>query len=218
VLSAIALKVGFDILDWSFLKRAHYVSWTATMIMYGVMALTVLVDLIVAVGVGVFIANILTIERLTKLQSNSVKTIDPADDTVPLSEEERKLFKALHNRVVLFHLSGPMIFGVASAISRQQAAREGADVLVLDLRDVPLLSTTVALALENVVKDAHEQGLHVLVAGASSKVHGRLQRLFSIEKTEGIAYHDTLSDALTAAAAFLKSKQTEKVTGNAEES
>jgi len=59
VLAGIAVKVGFDILDWSFLKRAHSVSWKGTMIMYGVLFLTVFVDLIVAVGVGVFIANIL---------------------------------------------------------------------------------------------------------------------------------------------------------------
>jgi len=67
VLAGIAVKVGFDILDWSFLKRAHKVSWKGTAIMYGVMFLTVFVDLIVAVGVGVFIANILTIDRLSKL-------------------------------------------------------------------------------------------------------------------------------------------------------
>ena len=204
VLSAIALKVGLDILDWSFLKRAHNVSPTATMIMYGVMALTVLVDLIVAVGVGVFIANILTIERLTKLQAKSVKTIDPADDNIPLTQEEKDLFTSLSDRVVLFHLSGPMIFGVASAISRQHAARKGADVLVLDLRNVPLLSTTVGLALENVVKDAREQGLQVLVTGASKGVRGRLERLSLTEETDGIDYHATLIEALKAAPSFLK--------------
>ena len=61
VLAAIAIKVGFDILDWSFLKRAHRVSRTASLIMYGVMGLTVFVDLVFAVGLGIFVANILTI-------------------------------------------------------------------------------------------------------------------------------------------------------------
>ncbi len=69
VLAGIALKVGIDIIDWSFLRRAHRVSFKAASIMYGVIALTVLVDLITAVAIGVFIANVLTIARMEKLQS-----------------------------------------------------------------------------------------------------------------------------------------------------
>lgn len=91
VLAGIALKVGIDILDWSFLKRSHKVSVKGSLIMYGVLFLTVFVDLIVAVGVGVFIANILTIERLSSLQSAGVKLISDTDDEVLLSEEEKQL-------------------------------------------------------------------------------------------------------------------------------
>ncbi|MFN2312710.1 MAG: SulP family inorganic anion transporter, partial [Spirochaetia bacterium] len=46
VLSAIAVKVGIDILDWSFLGRAHHISRSTTVIMYLVLGLTVFVDLI----------------------------------------------------------------------------------------------------------------------------------------------------------------------------
>jgi len=50
VLSGIALKVGIDIIDWSFLKRAHLISGKGALITYGVILLTVFVDLIVVVG------------------------------------------------------------------------------------------------------------------------------------------------------------------------
>ncbi|MFW5783625.1 MAG: SulP family inorganic anion transporter, partial [Spirochaetota bacterium] len=82
VLAAIAVKVGLDILDWSFIGRAHRISLSSTLIMYAVLVVTVLVDLMVAVGVGVFVANILTIERLSNLPSTRVTTIDPAGETV----------------------------------------------------------------------------------------------------------------------------------------
>ncbi|MEM9644433.1 MAG: SulP family inorganic anion transporter, partial [Planctomycetota bacterium] len=52
VLAGIALKVGIDIIDWGFLKRAHQISRKGALIMYGVIILTVLVDLIAAVGCG----------------------------------------------------------------------------------------------------------------------------------------------------------------------
>ncbi len=177
VLAAIAFKVGVDILDWSFLKRAHNVSRSATLIMYSVMGLTIFLDLIVAVGVGVFIANVLTIDRLSRLQSSGIRTIDTSDAELPLTPEERSWFKRGQGRVLLLHLSGPMIFGVAKAISREHEQLTQAKALVLDLLDVPLLSTTVALALENVVREARSAGVPVLVCVRPGETRDRLERL-----------------------------------------
>ncbi|MEM6519789.1 MAG: SulP family inorganic anion transporter [Cyanobacteria bacterium P01_C01_bin.70] len=179
VLAGIAVKVGFDILDWSFLKRAHSVSWKGTMIMYGVLFLTVFVDLIVAVGVGVFIANILTIDRLTKLQAEGVKTITDADEDEDLrmTPEEQVLLDRAEGRVLLFHLSGPMIFGVAKAIAREHNAMKDHDVLVLDLHDVPILGVTASLSLENMIQDASDNDRPVFIAGASEQALRRLEKL-----------------------------------------
>ncbi|RAM50890.1 MAG: sodium-independent anion transporter [Hapalosiphonaceae cyanobacterium JJU2] len=181
VLAGIALKVGIDILDWSFLKRAHQVSLKGTIIMYGVMFLTVFVDLIVAVGVGVFIANILTIERLSSLQSEKVKTITDADDAIVLNEQEKQLLDQAHGRVLLFYLSGPMVFGVSKAIAREHNAIKDCDVVIMDLSDVPLLGVTASLAIENAIKEAVEKGRHVFIVGATGKIQRRLENLGIIQ-------------------------------------
>ncbi|NEO68207.1 SulP family inorganic anion transporter [Moorena sp. SIO3H5] len=177
VLAGIALKVGIDIIDWGFLKRAHKISWKASLIMYGVILLTVFVDLIVAVGVGVFIANILTIERLSAHRADSVKAITYDDEEIQLSQEEKVLLDQGDGRIVLFHLSGPMIFGVAKAISRQHNAIEGFDVLILDFSDVPILGVTATLALENAIQEALDKGREVFIVGATGKTRKRLQSL-----------------------------------------
>ncbi|MGG6267477.1 bicarbonate transporter BicA [Leptolyngbya sp. AN03gr2] len=177
VLAGIALKVGIDILDWSFLKRAHKVSLRGSVIMYGVLLLTVFVDLIVAVGVGVFVANILTIERLSNLQSQEVKTITDTDDEVLLNPEQKYLLDKAEGRVLLFYLSGPMIFGVSKAISREHNAMKEIDALVLDLSDVPLLGVTASLAIENAIRDAHDKGIQIFIVGATEKIKHRLDRL-----------------------------------------
>lgn len=181
VLAGIALKVGIDILDWSFLKRAHQVSLKGTIIMYGVMFLTVFVDLIVAVGVGVFIANILTIERLSNLQSEEVKTITDADDDIVLNEQEKQLLDQANGRVLLFYLSGPMVFGVSKAIAREHNAIKDCDVVILDLSDVPLLGVTASLAIENAIREAVEKGRHVFIVGATGKIKRRLENLGIIQ-------------------------------------
>lgn len=177
VLAAIALKVGINIIDWSFLKRAHQVSVKAALIMYGVIILTVFVDLIVAVGIGVFVANILTIERLTNLRSEEIKTITDADDAIILNDVEKDLLDRANNRVLLFHLEGPMIFGVSKAIAREQTAMKDHDVLILDLTDVPHIGVTSSLAVENMIKDALDKGRHVFIVGAKGKIKHRLQKL-----------------------------------------
>lgn len=202
VLSAIALKVGLDILDWSFLKRVHRVSWTSTLIMYAVLFLTVFVDLMVAVGIGVFIANILTIRRLSELQSRSVCTIAMPYEGLHLSDEDRALLDRMQGRVLLFYLSGPVIFGVAKAIAREHAAMKDIRMLILDLKDVPMMGVTVALALENMVLDALAGGARVLVVGARGQTHDRLARLEMFEH-EGVSEQPDRHAALELALDWL---------------
>jgi len=62
LLAGILIKVGLDIIDWGFLRRAHKLSLKTSVVMYGVLLMTVFWDLIWAVLVGVFIANMLTID------------------------------------------------------------------------------------------------------------------------------------------------------------
>ncbi|MBE7384478.1 MAG: SulP family inorganic anion transporter [Leptolyngbya sp. SIO1E4] len=177
VLAGIALKVGIDIIDWGFLKRAHQVSIKGALIMYGVILLTVLVDLIAAVGIGVFVANILTIERMSNLQSQSVQTITDADDAILLNSEEKRWLDEANGRVLLFQLSGPMIFGVAKAIAREHNAIGDCDAIVFDLGEVPHLGVTASLTLENAIEEAVEKGRQVFIVGAAGQTKRRLTKL-----------------------------------------
>jgi len=177
VLAGIALKVGINIIDWGFLKRAHHVSWKGAMIMYGVIILTVFVDLITAVAVGVFVANILTINRLSAIQEQDVNAISTADDSVNLTPEEKVLMSEADGRVLLFQLSGPMIFGVSKAISREHTAIAECEALVLDISDVPHLGVTSSLAIENAIQDALDMDREVFIVGASGQAKRRLEKL-----------------------------------------
>lgn len=156
VLAGIAVKVGIDILDWSFLKRAHRVSWQSTLVMYSVLFLTVFVDLIVAVGIGVFIANILIIEKLSATQSKNVKAISDLDDALPLDAYQRQLLNDAKGRILYFYLSGPMIFGVSKALARERAQIPDHDVVIIDLSDVSMLDDTMSLSIENLVRETRE--------------------------------------------------------------
>jgi sulfate permease, SulP family len=204
VLAGIALKVGFDIVDWGFLKRAHRISITGALIMYLVIALTVLVDLIAAVGIGVFIANILTIDKMSALQSKSVKSISTGDGDLLLNPEEKILLDLGKGEVLLFQLTGAMIFGVAKAIGREHNAIGVCKAVVFDLTEVSHLGVTAALAVELAVEEAIEKGRQVFVVGASGTTRQRLERLglyakLPLERTT-LSRHDALQQAVAGLA------------------
>ena len=177
VLAGILLKVGIDIIDWSFLKRAHRVSMRATVIMYGVLFLTVFVDLITAVVVGVFVANLFTIKRLRDLQNEAVKVTNTPSNDLFLTDEEKQLLRLAGGKMMLFRLSGPMSFGAAKSISQRMAIVENYEVLILDFSDVLHLGVTASLAIGNIVKDDREKKRTVFIVGASGKIKLRLRSL-----------------------------------------
>lgn len=180
VLAGILIKVGIDIIDWSFIKRAHKISMKATGLMYAVLFLTVFVDLITAVAVGVFCANLLTIKRLTDLQAKEVKAVTSPDGNhhqLGLSLAEEQILARGQGRILLLHLGGPMSFGAAKAISQQMSIVENYDVLILEFNEVPYLGVTATLAIENMVKEAYERRRTVYFVGASGIVENRLRCL-----------------------------------------
>ena len=100
VLAGILFKVGIDIIDWGFLKRAHKLSPKGAGIMYLVLGLTVFVDLITAVAVGVFLANMLTIQNLTAVQAEEMKTISSPEEADQLDEAEKEILRQAGGRIL----------------------------------------------------------------------------------------------------------------------
>ncbi|ODW32347.1 SulP family inorganic anion transporter [Vibrio parahaemolyticus] len=213
VLAGIAVYVGFNILDWSFIQRAHKVSFSGMAIMYGVMLLTVFVDLIVAVGLGVFVSNIMIIERLSREQARQVKAISDADeDDVPLTDSERGLLDRANGRVLFFYLSGPMIFSVSKAISRQHTSISDYDVMILDLTDVPMLDVTVGLALENAIKDALDARCEVYLLCPNQRTREQLEKFHVIDLVPDRNMYQFRYEALNAAVEHVESDHYQRMT------
>ncbi len=185
VLAGILIKVGLDIIDWRFLKRAHKTPPIAMALMYGVLLLTVFVDLITAVGLGVFIANMVTVKRLTDLQNSSLRTLTGSEADLPLSDQERAIMRNCDNQILLFQLLGPMSFGAAKGISHSINRVENFRCLVLDLSASPMLDLSAILALEDVISEARSQEKSVLICGALPSIEKMLKDLNIFSMVEG---------------------------------
>jgi len=183
VLAGIALKVGIDIIDWDFLKRAHRLSGKGAIITYGVIALTVFVDLIAAVGIGLFVANIMTVTRLSELQADDVKAVtNPQETDLALTPDERKILSAAAGRVLLLHLRGAMIFGTSRVISRKNSEVEGIRTLIVDVTDVVHLGVSAALAIEEAILDMIDAGRSVYLVAAPGQPRQRLENMGVLQR------------------------------------
>ena len=211
VLAGIAFKVGIDIIDWKFLQRAHKLSWKAAAIMYGVMLLTVFYDLITAVGLGVFVANILTIQKLANIQADRVKAIDTHEDDRLANQEARHLMKEANGRILLLDLGGPMSFGASKAITQRQNILDNYEMLVIDLTHVPLLGVTATLALEKTIDDAYAKGLEVYIVGGEGKLKERLQKFDILDRVPHKNRVQTRVAALQLAVASINGNTMEQI-------
>ena len=205
LLAGILIKVGLDIIDWGFLLRAHKLSLKTASVMYGVLFMTVFWDLIWAVLVGVFIANMLTIDSITETQLEGMEADNPFDSTsnnnaanAQLPSDEKALLDRCAGEVMLFRLKGPLSFGAAKGITERMMLVRNYKVLILDITDVPRLGVTATLAIEDMVQEALNNSRKAYVAGASGRVKERLAKF-------GVDVIGTRKEALTAAIDSLNS-------------
>ncbi|MBO8218422.1 SulP family inorganic anion transporter [Prochlorococcus marinus] len=185
LLAGILIKVGLDIIDWGFLRRAHKLSLKTSVVMYGVLLMTVFWDLIWAVLVGVFIANMLTIDSITETQLEGMEEDNPSltgntqgQNTLPA--DEKALLDRCSGEVMLFRLKGPLSFGAAKGISDRMNLVRNYKILILDITDVPRLGVTATLAIEDMMQEAKNNSRKAFVAGANQKVKERLAK-FGVE-------------------------------------
>ena len=180
LLAGILIKVGLDIIDWGFLLRAHRLSIKTAALMYAVMLMTVFWDLIWGVLVGMFVANLLTVDAITQTQLQGMDEDNPymgkGHESGDLNEQEQRLLEACEGQVMLFRLRGPLSFGAAKGISARMGLISNFKVLVLDITEVPRIGVTAALAMERMVEEAESLGRVALVAGANERLHERLSK------------------------------------------
>ena len=180
LLAGILIKVGLDIIDWGFLLRAHRLSVKTAALMYAVMLMTVFWDLIWGVLVGMFVANLLTVDAITQTQLQGMDEDNPQKgdklQIENLSEQEQRLMESCGEQLMLFRLRGPLSFGAAKGISARMGLVSNYQVLILDITDVPRMGVTAALAIERMVQEAQMLGRVAFVAGANQRLKERLER------------------------------------------
>jgi SulP family sulfate permease len=169
VLAGILFKVGYDIIDFSYLLRAHKGPRWDLCLMVLVLGMTVFADLITAVAVGVVLAALAFVKRLADEQLAAFRRVAPLVTTT----EEQALLEEAGSRITLFDFGGPLSFGAAADLGhqvRERTKHKSSSAIVLDFSRLPFVDVSAARAVETIACDARESGKIVYVTGMNDEV------------------------------------------------
>jgi SulP family sulfate permease len=195
-LSGILIAVAVSTIDWRYLKRIRTAPPTGIFLMLTVLLLTVFVNLLVAVAVGVVLASLLFAKRMADLQLAAVRTLDNPAGEESLGPEEGRLMGQLAGRVLLVQLSGPMSFVAANGLHRRLGRYQDYDVIILDLTGVPYVDSSATLALGNVIESARARNHNVALVGVNMQVARMFARLGVLDLIRDCDRHATRLEAL----------------------
>ncbi|MCB1915685.1 MAG: SulP family inorganic anion transporter [Rhodocyclaceae bacterium] len=195
-LAGILVKVGIDIVDWPFLRRMHRLPVFPVALMILVFSLTVFVDLITAVFVGVFVKNLVTIEKLSHLQLGGVVLSDGLREAEALSTPERGRLAAGGGETVLLRITGPVSYGVGRGLKQRVRQYDECRILVVDISAATIIGVSTLIVLEELVRSALARGAAVKLITASGAEARALEQVRLRELVGDENCVDSLAHAL----------------------
>lgn len=169
------------------------------------LALTVLVDITVAIAVGVVLAAMMFMHRMAEavgVQQGVPLVEHDVDDFMRAPDDVYNQRVALPPGVEVFQFRGPLFFGAASRLANILERIGGKPrAFVLRMEDVPVIDATGAGVLADLVRRCRAHGTTVIIAGLGARPRATLQRLGLGGEQPGVIYADTFAAALAKAAA-----------------
>ena len=166
VLAGILMKVGWDIIDWRFITRIHRVQREHLLVMVITMGLTVFVDLVTAVVVGLIAAGMAYSRQLERLELDNVVSVPLSDQSFLMVEEDGDDVDEFSARVGLVALRGS--FTVASSVKLINAIGEDIkdhEIVILDFTGTVFIDDSAALVVEQMIDIAIAEDTECIVMG-----------------------------------------------------
>ncbi|SDH69627.1 SulP family inorganic anion transporter [Roseospirillum parvum] len=171
-LAAVLVVVAWNMSELGRIRQLMRGPWGDRLTLVVTLGLTVLVDLTVAIEVGVVLAALLFMHRMSELVALSTGGPMIAEDVDDLSGQPRPPYVAggLPPGVEAFRLSGPLFFGVASRIADLLDSIAGRPrVFLLGLDGVPMIDATGASKLADLAAKCRRHGTRLILTGLADQ-------------------------------------------------
>lgn len=160
--------------------------------------LTVIFDMVLAVGAGLVLAAALFIRQMSSLT-----------DTEALPKHFHEALENLPEQVQVYAIRGPLFFGAAEkALNVLRRFNSNVKVVIVDISAVPLLDMTAIAALDNVLRDYRRHDIGMIISGTSAEVRQQLRRANIHLEQHRLAYVSDLDQARLKAQRWLDGSDT----------
>lgn len=198
-LAAILIMVAYHMSEWrTFRSEVRGAPRTDVAIMLTTFGLTVLVDLSVAIAVGMVLAAFLFMKRMSEIASVEPMPLEEdrlADDVHEEAKREQR--RRVPRDVKVYDINGPFFFGAAESFKdalRQVHWKPRA--LILDMGDVPVIDSTGLRALAEVIRQCRAEGILVLLCNLDARVRATIEASHLSQLFEPSQLRFTFDDAL----------------------
>ena len=203
-LAAILMKVGWDIIDWRMVVRVHRIRREHLFVMLLTLGLTVFVDLVTAVAIGLIAAGMAHALQLERLELDSVTSVPLLDSTFLSDFEEVNEEDMFAARVGLVALKGR--FTVASAnrlVVVISADIKDHEVVIFDFTETTSLDDSAAMLVLQLINSAVKEKTDCIVIEPKGPVAHTLESLNILDNVPEGQKVGTLDEARQVAANLL---------------
>ena len=196
-LAGILVVVAYNMSEWESFLSVFKGPRSDVAVLLTTFFLTVIIDLTVAIEIGMILAAFLFMRKMIKFSDVSILTKD-IDDSGPVADKEAIGNFSIPKDAEVFEITGPLFFGAAHKFKdAMKFIEEPPKVLIIRMRRVPIIDATGIRTLEEVYKEAKHRGTKLILSEVhSDQVMGELKDarlLFAIGKAN---VTDTFDDAL----------------------
>ena len=186
-LAAILVQVAYNMSEWRTFKYLLRGDKSDVAVLLITFFLTVIVDLTVAIEVGVVLAIVLFVRRV--MQTSNISMLD--GNSVAATEDEEAASMENTDRldvpkgVEIYEIDGPFFFGLASRFEElEQMKKPGTKVRIIRMRKVPFIDSTGVNNLRSLCERTRKRGVTVILSGVTDKVQATLVK-FGVDKELG---------------------------------
>ncbi|NDP20623.1 MAG: sulfate permease [Paludibacter sp.] len=206
-LAGVLIVVSYNMSEWRTFKTLMKNPKSDVAVLLTTFALTVIFDLTIAIEVGLLLAVLLFLRRISETTSISIfkETVDEVD-YIEGSIEYEKLH--LPKGVEVYEIEGPFFFGVANKFEEtMKQLGDRPKVQIIRMRKVPFIDSTGVHNLESLIRSAQKDKIQILLSGVTYNVHSTLTKV-GVEKLIGAAnICSNINEALIRAEEILISKK-----------
>lgn len=203
-LAGILMKVGFDIIDWKYLRRIFRAPVDQVVIMLVTFALTVFVDLIMAVGIGLILAFFVSARRAEMFEMEGITTLALDSTGSELNETESVLLDSFSDQIAIVSMRGRFSYASARELTHTVGlSNTGKRVIIFDFTATAHIDTSAAITIEDMLASAVEDAEICYISGLSGETLETLEALGSLNAVAPENTFETRQLAIEAAASTL---------------